>query len=134
MSREQLRRRFCGLTCPNPEDHGQKPWMCETVTDEIERLLADERADVLHEVLAFNTQLGCTPQEGYKDLTDALRDTKHLVADAQQAEREEGRSEALEATQRTIAASGLDDEGVNHILSRIRSLRAEKARAGEGKG
>ena len=48
-------------------------------------------------------------------------------------EREKGYSEALEATQRTIAASGLDDDGVNHILSRIRSLRLEKARASEEK-
>ncbi len=35
------------------------------------RLLADERTDVVGEILAFNTQIGCTPQEGYKDLTDA---------------------------------------------------------------
>lgn len=33
---------------------------------------------ILEEILAFNSKLGCTPQEGYRDLDDALSDTKRL--------------------------------------------------------
>lgn len=37
-----------------------------------------EQKEALHDVLAFNSGLGCTPQEGYRDLADALRDTQRL--------------------------------------------------------
>lgn len=33
---------------------------------------------LLGEILAFNSGLGCTPQEGYRDLNHALSDTRHL--------------------------------------------------------
>ena len=33
---------------------------------------------ILEEILAFNSGLGCTPQEGYRDLNHALSDTKRL--------------------------------------------------------
>ena len=51
-----------------------------------------EQKGTLFDVLAFNSGLGCTPQEGYRDLADALRDTKHLSAELEKArasEREE---------------------------------------------
>ncbi len=53
-----------------------------------------ERENTLHDVLAFNSGLGCTPQEGYRDLADALRDTKHLSAELEKA-RAEGKNRHL---------------------------------------
>lgn len=72
------------------KDEHAKKWfeLAERVNRKwsIERLLAaerekgrqQERENTLGDVLAFNCGLGCTPQEGYRDLTDALRDTKRL--------------------------------------------------------
>ena len=45
-----------------------------------------ERENTLLDVLAFNSGIGCTPQEGYRDLADALRDTKHLSLEKARAE------------------------------------------------
>jgi len=36
------------------------------------------RKEALLDILAFNSGLGCTPQEGYKWLVEALRDTQRL--------------------------------------------------------
>ena len=48
----------------------------------LEELLRQEservRKEALLDVLAFNSELGCTPQEGYKYLVEALRDTSRL--------------------------------------------------------
>jgi len=45
-----------------------------------------ERKEALLDVLAFNSGLGCTPQEGYRDLGEALRDTKRLSVEKARAE------------------------------------------------
>lgn len=58
--------------------------------DEREKGRQEERKEVLYDVLAFNCGLGCTPQEGYRDLAEALRDTKHLVVEKARAIRVRG--------------------------------------------
>jgi len=94
MSREELVIEIAA-TLHTADEQGVLEGSCaeflKPLAEFIERLLTDERKEVLYAVLAFNCGLGCTPQEGYKDLTDALRDTKHLVASARREEREKVR-------------------------------------------
>jgi len=48
------------------------------------------RKEALLDVLAFNTGLGCTPQEGYKWLVEALRDTQRLSIEKARASEGKG--------------------------------------------
>lgn len=105
MSQEELTIQIAA-TLHTADERGVLEDACAEFTEPLaelfERLLAQERRkerkEVLYDVLAFNCGLGCTPQEGYKDLTDALRDTKHLVAGVLRAEREKVREKcAVEA-------------------------------------
>ena len=66
---------------------------------------------ILEEILAFNSGLGCTPQEGYRDLNDALSDTKRLSIEG--AEKQKG-AEVLAAClakirERYMRLPGFDD-------------------------
>ncbi len=47
----------------------------------VSEAIAYAQKEVLYDVLAFNSGLGCTPQEGYRDLNHALDDTKHLSSE-----------------------------------------------------
>ena len=93
MSREEIVEMLEGYLAVRSEvwvstQPGQNKRVAQWMAPGVERLLADERADVVGRILGFNTQLGCTPQEGYKDLADALRDTKHLIAQEREKVRE----------------------------------------------
>jgi len=101
---------------------------------EIERLLTAEREKVLGEILAFNTQLGCTPQEGYKNLPDALRDTKHLIAQQREKVREMC-AEKVETTiyYREVDVLEMDTARLREQIARdIRQLDLTKLDEGKG--
>jgi hypothetical protein len=102
---------------------------------EIERLLADERKDVLMEILALNSKLGCTPQEGYKDLADALRDTKHLIADIRRDEREKVREMCAACCDGEGGRdpNGPYEKGAGQIKRAIRQLDLTKELAGSSR-